>query len=436
MHVPHSFRVTTGIFLVCAATGCDESNRINEPSSVESAGATSGQFTFTPLASAAACTPGGSATQPFAIPAGFVQTIVASQASVPAFDNWDMNTQNETGPQAGRFLYRTSELTSNAGVTVTDLETGITQPLAQRADWQRFDGLVWTPWGTLLAAEETNPGTDPDVPQAKAGLVYEINPSTGAAVARAALGSKSHEGMRFDAQGNLYGISEGGPPSSGYIYRFVPDHPGDLSTGQLFALKIVTPNADRTGEAVWTPLDRTAVQVDADAEAKSEGATNYNRPEDVETATSGGNNRGGSNILYVAVTGEDRVLGIDLREAAGGSQHSSAFVYDYVREGLNTPADFDLPDNLALDRNGNLFITEDPATAPTTHLGDDIWTAPASGGGQHEAAPSIVRFASLTDCNAEPTGIYFDVHDWALYVDAQHRGGDGNDLAVKIEPAQ
>jgi uncharacterized protein len=119
------------------------------------------------------------------------------------------------------------------------------------------------------------------------------------------------------------------------------------------------------------------------------------------------------------------VLGIDLREATGGSQHSSAFVYDYVREGLNAPADFDLPDNLALDRNGNLFITEDPATAPTTHLGDDIWTAPASGGEQHEAAPSIIRFASLTDCNAEPTGIYFDVHEWALYVDAQHRGGDG-----------
>jgi hypothetical protein len=32
--------------------------------------------------------------------------------------------------------------------------------------------------------------------------------------------------------------------------------------------------------------------------------------------------------------------------------------------------------------------------------------------------------------------IYFDVHEWALYVDAQHRGGDGNDLAVKIEPAR
>jgi uncharacterized protein len=47
-----------------------------------------------------------------------------------------------------------------------------------------------------------------------------------------------------------------------------------------------------------------------------------------------------------------------------------------------------------------------------------------------------VRFASLTDCNAEPTGIYFDVHEWALYVDAQHRGGDGNDLAVKIQPVQ
>jgi secreted PhoX family phosphatase len=432
MYVPHSLRVTAGILLVCAAAGCDESNRINEPSSAESIGATSGQFKFTPLASSTACTPGGNATQPFMLPAGYVQNIVASQSQVPALDNWDMNTQNETGPQAGRFLYRTHELGSNGAVSVTDLETGTTQLLAQRADWQRFDGLAWTPWVTLLAAEEVDPGTDPNVPQALAGLVYEIDPVSGSSVARPAVGSRSHEGLRFDSQGNLYGISEESPPTGGYIYKFVPDQRGDLSSGQLYALKIVTPNAARTGEANWVPLDRTSVQVNSDVVATDSGATGYARPEDVEIATSTGNNRGGSEVLYVAITGEDRVVGIGLRESSGAGQHETAFVYDYVREGLNAPADFDFPDNVALDKNGNLFITEDP---PSNPVGADIWVATPSAGRPHLPAQSTVRFASLTDCSSEPTGIYFDVRSWALFVDAQHRGGDGNDLAVKIQPA-
>ena len=56
------------------------------------------------------------------------------------------------------------------------------------------------------------------------------------------------------------------------------------------------------------------MQVDADAAATAAGATGYARPEDVEIATSTGNNRGGVGVLYVAVTDEHRVLRIDLRE--------------------------------------------------------------------------------------------------------------------------
>jgi hypothetical protein len=57
------------------------------------------------------------------------------------------------------------------------------------------------------------------------------------------------------------------PAPGGYIFKFVPDRPGDLTSGQLYALKIVAPTGDRIGEAVWIPLDRAAVQIDADAAA-------------------------------------------------------------------------------------------------------------------------------------------------------------------------
>jgi uncharacterized protein len=404
--------VVAGIFL---ASG------VSLPASAFRSGAdsaTKGQFQFEPLPTSAPCTPGGNVAQLFKLPAGFVQTNIASEPDFP--DVPDMNTLNENGPQAGRFLYATHETGSNGAVSVVDLQTGVTSILAQRPEWGRLDGIVWTPWGSLLIAEER-----------AGGLVYELDPFTGAAVARPAVGRKSHEGMRFDPQGNLYTISESNP---GYIFKFTPDVNGDLSSGQSYALEITVPDGDRTGEAEWVKLDQAQVEVNADVAAAAVGATGYNRPEDVETATSTGNNRGGANTLYVAVTGagDNRILAIDLREPGGDKFHETAFVYDYVKIGLNAPSDFEMPDNLALDKNGNLYIAEDPATAPSTGRGDDIWVAVPGSGGQHLQASLVVRFASLTDCNAEPTGIYFDLSGKTLFVHAQHRGGDGLDKTVAI----
>jgi secreted PhoX family phosphatase len=429
MHVPYLLRVTTGLLLCSAVVGCDETDRVMEPISGLSSTAGNGQFTFTPLPTSAVC--GQDPNQPFVLPPGYAQTVIAREGDGGTIDLWDMNTQNENGPEAGRFLYRTHEVGANGQVSVTDLETGVTRVVAQRADWERLDGIVWTPWQTLLIAEETVTSAlkDPALPAARGGHVYEVEPTPGAAVLRSAIGSRSHEGLRFDPEGNLYGISEASPPTGGYIYKFVPARRGDLSQGQLYALKVTTPTGDRTGEAVWLPLNTAAAALDSDAEATRVGATGYGRPEDVEIFTSSGNQHGGW-TLFVAVTSENRVLGIDLREAAGGSDHATAFVYDYVRRGLNAPADFSSPDNVALDKAGNLYITEDPSTPP----GADIWTAAPAKAGQHQPAESTVRFASLKDCAAEPSGIYFDTRSWRLFVHVQHAGApDPRDLEVVIE---
>ena len=143
---------------------------------------------FTPLTASAPCVAGGTGSdpneQPFVLPAGFTQTVLAREGDGGTTDNWDMNTLNETGPQAGRFLYRTHETLTNGQLSVTDLETGLTSVLVDRADWNRMDGIVWTPWRTLLVAEEMRPERlpstpDPDFPEAQAGLVYEVDPLTG-----------------------------------------------------------------------------------------------------------------------------------------------------------------------------------------------------------------------------------------------------------------
>ena len=432
---------------------------------------------FAPLPASAACT--GAVDDPFTLPPGYGQQVVAREGDGGSVDLWDMNTQNEFGKDAGRYVYRTHEVGAGtpAGgggsqVTVTDLKTGTTRILAQRVDWERFDGIVWTPSGTILAAEETTAASakDPDVPEATAGLVYEffvdpsdpsklnpndprdnVLPRDGIAV-RPALGSKSHEGMRFDRQGNHYGISESAP---GGIFRFVPDRKGDLSAGDLQVYK--SPNG-RDGEGVWVSIPDAQARVNAQTAANGFQANGYSRPEDVETGESTGKDRNnGGNTLYVAITGTDEVFAIDL------SNRNRPFGYQYVYTaplGMTTGAPnapagaFGAPDNLALDRKGNLAITEDPGGVPpptgTKSMGDDIWIAAPRGGHRRPAEP-VQRFASTKDCIAEPTGIYFAlqgteeftedgpfealVNDESLFVNRQHAGQPSPvDQFVSIAP--
>jgi secreted PhoX family phosphatase len=304
---------------------------------------------------------------------------------------------------------------------VTDLETGVTRIVANASHYEALDGIVWTPAQTVLFAEERIVASlrDSLVPDAVGGLVYEYNPADGTTRPLPALGARSHEGLRFDTQGNLFGISESTPGNagqSGALFKFVPDRKGDLTSGQLYALKVLDATT-KTGPAVWVPLDRDAVKINSDAEAIRVGATGWARPEDVEIATSTGNNRGGANVMYVATTTDDLVLRIELKG-------DEAYVSNFVREGVNVTG-LNNPDNVALDKQGNLYITEDNGPG-------DIWVALAKGGGE-EVASEVVRFASLTDCAAEPTGIYFSPNGKTLYVNVQHAGGAlRNDLTLAI----
>lgn len=432
---------------------------------------------FTPVPASAACT--GAVNDPFVLPAGYGQQVVAQEGDGGSVDLWDMNTQNEFGKDAGRYVYRTHEVGSPPGsqVTVTDLTTGVTKILAQRLDWERFDGIVWTPSGTILAAEETTAASvkDPAVPEATAGLVYElfvdpkdpsrlrlddprddVAPFNDGIAVRPALGSKSHEGLRFDRRGNFYGISESAP---GGIFRFVPDKKGDLSSGDLQVYK--SPNG-RDGEGVWVSIPDAQARVNAQTAANGLQANGYSRPEDVETGESTGRDRNnGGNTLYVAITGTDEVFAIDL------SNPNRPFGYQYVytaplgstTAAPNAPAgDFDSADNLALDRTGNLAITEDPGGNPppagTKSVGDDIWIAAPSrgkGGAHRRPAEPVQRFASLKDCIGEPTGVYFAlkgteeftedgpfealVNDESLFVNRQHAGQPSPvDQFVSIAP--
>lgn len=390
------------------------------------------------------------ATRPYVIPEGFTQSIVSDETDLNIYieNDWnDMNTVNETRKDAGRFLYRTHEVRPNSvtdpansvridggsggAVSVVDLKTGKAKEIVARADWEALDGIVWTPWHTILFAEEAGTAArpDPDHPAATAGLLYELkldrkDPTKADSVTvRPLVGALAHEGIEVDAEGNVYVIDE---DRRGSVYKFVPDTYGDLSSGQLYALKVE--NGAKTGAAEWVALDMNQVQIRANVAARAVGATEFCRPEDLERI---------ADTLYVALTCEDvdnaantsgpgAVLAVEL-----GEQPSVKYV---ASAGKNAPFEnrsagitgFKSVDNLASGPDGKLWMVEDNDFS-------DIWvldpkSADANGDGYPDG---MYLFASLKDQPAEGTGIYFGKDPRTLFVNVQH-SGTGNDKTMAI----
>ena len=375
------------------------------------AGATAanGPISFEPIDGTPYATASADWTDPFVIPSGFTQQLVVDETQLDIYagadDLTDMNTVNETGPMAGRFLYRTHEVGSDGSLSVVDLKTGEAKVIAQREDWRRLDGLRWTPWGTLLFAEETGGGRlfeaflDPNDPT----VVTSVEE-------RREVGILRHEGIEALGDGTVYVIDE---LNGGSIFKFVPTKRGDLSDGQLYALKLTdltdaeqkwgsSTYQQKVGAFEWVALDMDKVVVDADAAADDVAATEFGRPEDVEVIGS---------TLYVANTSEDRVVAIDLTKNE---------LTSFVEKGVNVPVEnsdaavtgFNNPDNLAQGPDGRLWIVEDNYLS-------DVWVAGLDTD-QDGAADTVEQFASLVDTGGEISGIYFGKDPKTLFLNIQH----------------
>jgi len=402
------------------------------------AGSGSGIFSFEPLTSSAVPDAGFDRTAPWKLPAGFEQYVVSDESDLDIYkqpttsgnrsNDWhDMNTVNETGAHAGRYLYRTHEVRGNSerggAVSVVDLHTGEHRVIAEDPTYDALDGIEWTPWGTILFAEEVTGGRlfeiflDPEDPMRAAKVVD-----------RPAVGRLAHEGVAVGADGCVYVVDEFRGELEGVgggIYRFVPDRRGDLSSGKLYVLK-VTGGPHGTGQGAWVgPIDPANARTDGTAK----GGTGYNRPEDLELI---------GNVLYCAVTEgpragggselfDGRVLAINL---------GTLRVTNFVLPGKNVPEEigsptsasyqtgFDNPDNLAQTPDGRLIVIED-------NVPSDIWICGRDADNDGEA-DTVSLFASLADPAAEGTGIYFGKDPNTLFVNVQHSQDDDGDATWAI----
>jgi hypothetical protein len=398
------------------------------------------EFNFQPIDSSA---PEGMWTQeaPWKLPKGFTQKVVKDESTLNIYDggrdDWhDMNTVNETGKKTGHYMYTTHEVRNQAeggAVTAHNFKTGETVILTQNPTYNALDGIVWTPWGTVLFAEETT-----------GGRLFEIvlnnDMMSGAVFDRPAVGRIAHEGIGVDAEGNIYVVDEFRGQREGYgggVYKFVPDTYGDLSSGDLYVL--ATSEENGTGQGSWVgPIDPS----DARNSGTDFGGHGYNRPEDVQVI---------GNTLYVNITegiytdtnGDGVINGDDNQSFDGRTiavNLDSMMVTNFVKPGMNVPVEmgrpgdanfqtgFDNPDNLAKSPDGRLVIVED-------NVPSDIWFAEDKDG--DGVAESVELFGSLSDYGAEGTGIYFNPEEpKTLYVNIQHSkevDGDGT-WAISKEP--
>ena len=194
----------------------------------------------------------------------------------PNSGNWDMITVNETGQKKGRYLFTVFE-TGQSGVQRHDLNTGATDTIWQSLEpggHVAFDACYWTPWGTLITAEESwqtapNGSTSPygrlfefKNPLQAPGIFEPLGPDSndGAVfVHQNKIPRTSHEGIQFDKAGNMYFIDE---LNGGSIYKYTsaavirgPGKPSYFAAGQTSVLRVGdgnTPNA--TGSYTWVPF--------------------------------------------------------------------------------------------------------------------------------------------------------------------------------------
>jgi uncharacterized protein len=428
---------------------------------------------FTPLPSSAGPTGNEAAPITFGNP-NLDQFSISSRTvqlalGKPNTGSWDMNTVNETGPHKGRFLFTVFE-TGQSGVQRHDLESGLTDTVwfsPTSGNAVAFDACFWTPWGTLITAEESwetaaAGSTSPygrlfelrnplDAP----GITLPLTPTSNSGadfIHRNVVPRTSHEGIQFDKKGDMYFIDE---LAGGSVYKYttaanygkvlggVADY---FAAGQTFVLRVGDGStANAVGTFSWVPITnkwgaalpgaititdvRGVTSVDArnTTNLAAFKGTDYQRPEDLQIQTV--NN---VEFLYMTTTSTNEIYAINLTERKI-SVFANRNTLD-LATGLAVGSALSSPDNLAIDHDGNIYIIEDRGGG----VDDDIWFAMDlnKDGDLLDEGEGIGRWASNGTVGSEFTGLYFDpVNKRRAWVNIQHTDS-GNDRTIEITIAQ
>lgn len=307
-----------------------------------------------------------------------------------------------------------------------------------------------TPWGTVLTCEENYDIFYGDVtfenkerkfietnkyrwfdyfplPPEHYGWVVEIDPMTGKAVKRNALGRFEHECATVKISKNKKAVVYMGEDRKfGFIYKFISDKGLSLESGTLYVAN--------TEKGIWIPLDlkknpslrkhfdhQQDVLTYTRLAAILAGGTQQDRPEDIEidpltgdifislTNNADRNNHYGSILKIVEKNNNAEALDFSSSTwLSGGTQTGIA-----------------CPDNMVFDKNGNLWVTSDISEEETDQgpykgFGNNsLYYVPLHG----EFAGHAYRIAT-TPRDAEFTGPMFSDDHKTLFLCVQHPGAN------------
>jgi uncharacterized protein len=312
-----------------------------------------------------------------------------------------------------------------------------------------------TPWNTILTCEENYDKFYGDasfenkkrvfkevdefkwyehfpLPPEHYGWVVEVNPFTGKAKKLVSLGRFEHESAKVQLSNNGFPVVYMGEDrKGGYIYKFVSRSKKSLERGTLYV-------AD-TKNGAWIPLDlkKTPVlqkhfdhQQDvltyAHLASQIAGGTPQDRPEDVEIDPINGS-------IFIALTNNmdnNNPHGSILKITEKDNDYESlAFSSEtWIAGGL--AQGFSCPDNLAFDKQGNLWMTVDMdekeiETGIYKGQGNNgLYFIPLRGPG---AGKAIMVASAPRD--AEFTGPMFSEDYKTLFLSVQHPGLQTKDPA-------
>ena len=264
-----------------------------------------------------------------------------------------------------------------------------------------------TPWGTIVTAEESVTGNDTNGDGYKDyGWLVEIDPATAEVSSKNTNGTKgklwqmgimNHENVVVNDAGTIAYYGEDG--GTHMVYKYTLDTPNDLSSGNLYVLKLDQGliNGDpvaTTGVWIQVPNKTQADQNNTTSLAESLGGTKFNGIEDVEISPLDGK-------IYFTAKGFDKVY--RLKDNGTTTSEVEVFVGGgstvytlYTPDGVKTESWGDGNDNLTFDELGNLWMLQDGGK-------NYIWViAP-----EHtQANPKVKLFASMP-AGSEPTGLTF-----------------------------
>ena len=313
-----------------------------------------------------------------------------------------------------------------------------------------------TPWKTFLTCEENydqfygeterlNDGSTYHRPSAFGwenfykyppehyGWVVELDPKNGAVQKHVALGRFAHECCTlFQLKDKRVVAYSGDDSNDQHLYKFVSSKPNSLKEGTLYV-------AD-TNNGKWISLDwanqpllkkafenQTEVLIRAREAAKLLGATELNRPEDIEIDPITGS-------VFVSLTNNKpkgdfhgSILKIEEENNEHDSLNFSASVY-MAGGGENG---FSCPDNLAFDLSGNLWMTTDMSGSVMNKeewpymafKNNSLFVIPRIG----KDAGKVIRVANAPR-DAEFTGPWFSPDGKTLFLSVQHPGEQTIDL--------